>query len=1272
MAIIKGMKTADVGEITPYNEDIDKLASGILAREGRAEETRNAIADARNQMLLKETRDNTEDMELAQKLERGFASDVDAMLDKADADYSMISKGDLQRLAGDYMGKTEWRALTNAKIQTDIYNDSVRKIKAEGGDPVIFGKNPNEVSLFDEEGNINHLTDTFEVEKRLDHSKAAKELFDGIGKKIMIKAGYDDKAEGHTHDKWLLRYRTWIDEDESNVDQVNSIIDGSLDTFITDPEGRQYYRIHYEDQKDLGKSNEEADTFAKEKVKSLIRTYGESEYIIKDTDKEDFRLQTVPTPKTVGGGKTSPSSEEEWKPERNSAVPKTVSYKGITLPNEDAVGYYNSLNAEPTASQIAEAVNGKEDVNNMTNNNMLIGSALMVFNPNDPNNKGAGQTGQLAGDGYLMKLEQQVKTKNKSSVLSINTNYEAISEIKDLERQLQTAKDAKKPDTEIKEIENKLLNKKLNNVSLNNYKDLYNNGQIKTTQGDISNIVKEVGDNLFQRDDIMNMLDDDPKFEERSSEMDKNVFNSLRTDYNDNGWKSGAISTFSTNENENNLDIVISPFLDQMKNYYAKQLIDFINPTQITAVGDPILDENGNVVYDENHLGEVTLLKAKIQHINNKIDKAKKFLIDNEPAVDKLKSKYTINYYKQRNLYDRLTILARKNDFTDAEINAGVHLGLSQKLDERGGLVTIQKKINTEAEKKAGLNFNDADAEIEHYRGRIYKAKYGAKRWENASGKIERAWISEKGDKKDINYALDHLKKAEDAHNKFRINILENKYTLEDIKNTEWYKNNKKEIEENGLNNYLLDAAGGTSGNKARYMGLYTSLLEKEFETKGLRDKDPTTGRLDKKYGRAVNYTIDALLGIRTGNDRGPIQTQWGTFNPYGALAPPKIIFNDEQNKLMIDLELSNGIDKAKKKAMKKVYSGEAHVLEYLKDVDNLQSQMDRKSLLFTTSSDIGAKNLKYWENLKNDVTIEFDDINTELRKVIYSDEKGDGEFKEKGIGYKQYIKSLLNNAWDQYVDNGGKEEEGDFKKEWVKKSFLGIRLDYTNEGPMFVAHYRDAATGKEWEHNTVLVNMSQAMEKFGIEGARIKYTQLFKNSLENNSGFFADLPNFNNKKPIRFHLATDNKGVDINGNQIKKGQYFMMQKRPSDRTTDDYPGKINYPLSDISQYDIVAFPTMDKIFNHIRKTNEKAMNRVEILQKHIAKLKSSSSIIPSNYFPEDNSLSKLSSAEAIKELEKMINITIEGKSASVDNTPAATNTNTANQLPENFQLPGS
>jgi hypothetical protein len=133
-----------------------------------------------------------------------------------------------------------------------------------------------------------------------------------------------------------------------------------------------------------------------------------------------------------------------------------------------------------------------------------------------------------------------------------------------------------------------------------------------------------------------------------------------------------------------------------------------------------------------------------------------------------------------------------------------------------------------------------------------------------------------------------------------------------------------------------------------------------------------------------------------------------------------------------------------------------------------------------------------------------------------------------------------------------------------------------------------------------------------------------------------------------------------------------MMQKRPSDRTTNDYLGKIDYPLSNISDYQIIAFPTMDKIFDHIRQTNGTAINRIEQLQKHIAVLKDSRTLIPSNYFPESSSLSKLTTEQAIKELEKMVTMTIEGKSALVDDTPANTNTNTANQLPQNFQLPGS
>lgn len=1260
MAIIKGMKTADMGSITPYNEDIDKLASGVMAREGRAEETRNAIADARNQMLLKETRDNSEDMALAQKLEQGFTSEVDVMLDKADADYSMISKGDLQRLAGDYMGKTEWRALTNAKIQTDIYNDEKRKAEAAGGSSTIFGTDPNTVSLYDNEGNINHLTGTFEVQKTLDHSQAAKDLFDSLGTKLEAASDYNRDPEKHTHDSWLLHFRNWMTEDESNIDRVNSIIDGGLDGFLTDPEGKQYYRIHYENQKDLEKSHEEADAFAKAKVRSLIRTYGESEYIDKDTEKYDFKSQVVPNTNTnTNRGKGSSTPSDEPINHVNNSISKQVTYDGIIVPGDSVIEFYQSLHAIPTATQISQTVNGGEHINHINNNNVVVGAALMVKNPADPNNNDAGTTGQVAGVGGLMKLENQVPQNQKSSVLSINTNYTTISKIEDTEKDLKSEIALGSTETQISGLETKLLNQKLNLVSSDNYKNLYKAG--KLTDLTIEKIVAETGDNLFQKDDVIKMLADNYQFEENSSEMDKNVYQSLKTDFNTKGWKSGAISTFSTNEKEDKLGIVISPFLEKMKSYYNNQLLQYLSPNQIAANGDPILDENGNLMYDKKYLGQVTLLNAQIQHVDNKIKKANKFLETYKPAIDTLKSKYSFNYYKERNLNDRLTNIARKNNFTDAEIEAGLHLGLNQKLGAKGeSLVKIERKINSSAEKEAGLNFNDADNNIKYYRDKLKAIK--ERNWSGYSGGIDNKWISEKGNESNIDYALEHINTAEIMHDKYRKKILENKYTLDDIKATKWYEENKENIEKNGLSKYLTSADGSTP-NKARYMGMYTSLLEKEFEGAGLRNIDPATGELDKKYGRAVNYTINSLLGVISfGNDTGPIQT--GSH----ILSPAKILYDDEEGKLKVDLTLNEDISKEKSNSIKKVYKGQAHVLNYLKDVNDLQKQMDRNSILFLLSEDLGNKDGKFWENKKNAMTLEF---NTKgIRKVIYSDKEGDGEREHKTGSYKQHIKNTLQNAWSNYEKGTGSKTEGEFKKEWKISALKGIRLDYTNEGPIFVAHYEDEASGLKWEHNTESVTMSEAMEKFGIEGARIKYTQLFSNSLFSNGGGFADLPNFSNKKPIRIHLATDNKGSDINGNAIIRGQYFMMQKRPADKTPEDYPGKTSYATSNIGQYDLIAFPTYDAIFTHIRNANSTEMNRVEQLQKQIAVLESGK-YHPGNYFEEASPLHDLTTQDAITELKKMVNITITGKSSSVNNTTATTGT-TVNKLPQNFQLPGS
>ena len=67
MAIIKGVTAAKVSEVSPYVEDIAGMKEGILARDTRANEMRDMIAQGKAAML-KETRDNTEDFALAQEL----------------------------------------------------------------------------------------------------------------------------------------------------------------------------------------------------------------------------------------------------------------------------------------------------------------------------------------------------------------------------------------------------------------------------------------------------------------------------------------------------------------------------------------------------------------------------------------------------------------------------------------------------------------------------------------------------------------------------------------------------------------------------------------------------------------------------------------------------------------------------------------------------------------------------------------------------------------------------------------------------------------------------------------------------------------------------------------------------------------------------------------------------------------------------------------------------------------------------------------------------
>jgi len=625
MAIIKGMKTADMGSITPYNEDIDKLASGVMAREGRAEETRNAIADARNQMLLKETRDNSEDMALAQKLEQGFASDVDAMLDKADADYSMISKGDLQRLAGDYMGKTEWRALTNAKIQTDIYNDEMRKMQAAGKTPFVLGTDPNTVSLYDEKGNINHLTNTFDVQELYDHSKAAKALFNTLGTHLKTTSGYTNLyPKGHPkagqlkpESEWHTYYNRWVRKHDSNKENVDSIINDGLDGFLTDPAGKQYYDIFYQEQTNNDVSHEDADAYAREKVVALIRTYGISEY--NTTTSELNTLTQVPGTTTSSGKTVSKGTVTDDEVSYDAKLHRevTISSDGFNSGELSAEEYLKHVTSDDlTAVDIVEA--SEDELKDQTNNNVVM--AMVTAVPNDHDTRIGVQTDR----GTLHTAAKQLGIADDPTYTVIKDDSEIDSKITSINAQIDNALNNMNeyPTQEQRDNLIKLKNTKrklqLSLSSKDDYRRSFKDdpdGKIFLEERSIQEISDEAGDELFNIVDVRTALNNNRKLIQNANAMDEQIFNDIIKNPD---LEQTSLPTYSAIVNaEGNLELNISPLLLQLKDQYETAL------TKI-YIEDPN-DSDKLIIKSTSGIFEEKLLKAKIYRINEKISKGKEF-----------------------------------------------------------------------------------------------------------------------------------------------------------------------------------------------------------------------------------------------------------------------------------------------------------------------------------------------------------------------------------------------------------------------------------------------------------------------------------------------------------------------------------------------------------------------------------------------------------------------------------------------------------------------
>lgn len=434
MAIIKGVTAAKVGEVNPYMEDIAGMSAAITARETRANEIRDSIA-ANKAAMLKETRDNTEDWELAQQIEKSFSDATGKMVDAADKDYSTISRDELQNLAIEYAGRTDFRMLGEAKRNADEYTKAMQTQHGANGDPVTFGIDPTKAGLYNDDGSVNHMTGKWEVQKRENYSQAAKKLYDNIGSTLgpnmekysnIIKEEYGTitNGDGTISPNWAAYWEKTGKHHKDNINQVDAIIRGALESFKQDPEGKQYFRIHFEQfKKDNPNATEqEAMGFADEKVQQLIMTYGKSEYNIEDKQTASRQLvgKAQPGPKPPAprsGGKGSGSGNKE---EVRVPVPKgradNISYTGYSNGEKEVFAtYQQNISKNVNLSDVSALVNSDSyAINAVENNKMLVGSALLVSNP-EGNSKGTNPDGM----GFLQITGEKVKggaKKNPSAI----------------------------------------------------------------------------------------------------------------------------------------------------------------------------------------------------------------------------------------------------------------------------------------------------------------------------------------------------------------------------------------------------------------------------------------------------------------------------------------------------------------------------------------------------------------------------------------------------------------------------------------------------------------------------------------------------------------------------------------------------------------------------------------------------------------------------------------------------------------------------------------
>ena len=618
MAIIQGMRPAEMGDVKPFELPIDDMAKGVMAVQKSADDVKNIITMGQSALKV-DTRPIEEDWAVAKAVEDDYKNEWNTMLESVGGDYSKLDPSQMQSLAIKYASDDRVRLLTAAKLEYDSYNKIKNEINKESGPALQFGINPLKDSLYDQEGKARNFS-LNKLQVHLDWGKKQEDMFNDpiIGKTITAESGVKQEFMDQYHRGWI----EWIHKKSNNQAQIDAAYRQATNYYITNTkEGKQqeewltqkYNNLRDKDGNSFPPS--EVEKMVKKEIDDSFRLLAEKRLSTTDERIIKFTVQDVPQP-TGGTGDRGPKDKETPVVKYDKPVSQeNISGRGILThdPLAEARKIRNSEIIIPFEN-LTDIVN-KVGTGEMQLETLNSYPSLMLMTQGDL--KGANN--QRNGIGVLQMLDNKADNPNAGAGRSLLESNRAVMKVGgrstvDHNYKLNNPLDLTPAEQTFSMIPPEKLKKAVTSVIAgnNSFSDYFeDDGSLIPDY-----MMDEVGSRTY------GML-----------EWDKNKEKIVGT--------TGYMSSMTTIETEDDLLIEESPLLQKAVEYYE----------EILTMGNTNLKD-----------ADKELLKGKIEGIKKKQLEIKQYMSEHAPALFKIK-----NNYKQ--LAEKANYLEGMS--TAAAINAG-------------------------------------------------------------------------------------------------------------------------------------------------------------------------------------------------------------------------------------------------------------------------------------------------------------------------------------------------------------------------------------------------------------------------------------------------------------------------------------------------------------------------------------------------------------------------------------------------------------------------